>query len=84
MKRSLNLPRRHVCDTFDLAPVELAAMFEPGRRMRDAIIAEDTTVGGFNLGSNNGSIAGQKIHHVHFHLIPRRVGDEALAAAKAD
>ena len=30
---------------------------------------------GFNLGLNNGSIAGQIIFHMHFHLIPRFADD---------
>jgi diadenosine tetraphosphate (Ap4A) HIT family hydrolase len=81
---ALILPKRHVCDTFDLEPAELTAMFELGRRMRDAIIAKDPTVGGYNIGSNNGAIAGQKIQHVHFHLIPRREGEEGLPAAQAE
>ncbi len=30
---------------------------------------------GFNLLQNNGSVAGQVVPHVHFHLIPRQVDD---------
>ena len=32
---------------------------------------------GFNIGINNGSVAGQTIFHCHIHLIPRRIGDVA-------
>jgi histidine triad (HIT) family protein len=34
----------------------------------------------------NGSVAGQTVPHVHFHIIPRRVGERLLihAAVRAD
>jgi diadenosine tetraphosphate (Ap4A) HIT family hydrolase len=35
----------------------------------------DSAVCGFNIGTNNGSEAGQTISHCHLHLIPRRKGD---------
>jgi len=31
--------------------------------------------GGYNIGINNGAIAGQTIMHLHVHLIPRYQGD---------
>ena len=43
--------------------------------VRESILAEDPLVKGFNLGFNDGEVAGQTIFHVHFHIIPRRVGD---------
>ena len=30
---------------------------------------------GFNIGQNNGEIAGQTVNHFHLHLIPRYEGD---------
>ena len=30
---------------------------------------------GFNLGVNNGKVAGQVIDHLHFHIMPRKDGD---------
>ncbi|KAF0812296.1 AP-4-A phosphorylase [Andreprevotia sp. IGB-42] len=74
---TLILPKRHVPDTFDLSPQELHALFELARQMRDGVLKEDPTVTGFNFGSNNGAAAGQKISHVHFHLIPRRPDEAA-------
>jgi ATP adenylyltransferase len=35
----------------------------------------DGSVSGFNVGINDGDIAGQTIGHAHVHLIPRRQGD---------
>jgi diadenosine tetraphosphate (Ap4A) HIT family hydrolase len=36
---------------------------------------EDTTIEGFNIGINQGVIAGQTIMHAHVHIIPRRKDD---------
>jgi histidine triad (HIT) family protein len=33
---------------------------------------------GFNLGINNGRVAGQEVMHVHFNIIPRFEGDKGL------
>ena len=37
----------------------------------------DSTITGFNIGTNCGESAGQTIFHAHLHLIPRREGDTA-------
>ncbi len=37
-------------------------------------------VTGVNLLQNNGVAAGQVIHHVHFHVIPRKDGDGLFKA----
>jgi len=39
-------------------------------------MALDPTITGFNLGINAGPSAGQSVLHCHFHLFPRRVGDQ--------
>ncbi|WP_367184472.1 HIT family protein [Ferrovum sp.] len=41
-----------------------------------AAFGDHFSVGGFNFGTNNGAIARQRIAHVHFHLIPRRPGED--------
>ena len=43
--------------------------------MKDLILKKDSTVKGFNIGSNAGKFSGQSIMHSHIHLIPRREGD---------
>jgi ATP adenylyltransferase len=44
-------------------------------KVKGGIEEIDETVTGFNVGINNGTDAGQTIHHCHIHLIPRRRGD---------
>ena len=43
--------------------------------LKEEILSKDTTVKGFNLGTNAGKISGQSIMHCHIHLIPRREND---------
>ena len=43
--------------------------------MKEKIEQADKSVEGFNIGMNNGEVAGQTIFHTHIHLIPRRRGD---------
>jgi diadenosine tetraphosphate (Ap4A) HIT family hydrolase len=50
--------------------------FEMAQLMRAAILAEDSSVGGFNFGSDNGPVAGRKIPHAHLNLIPHRAREE--------
>lgn len=73
---TLVLPRRHVGSFFDLELVEREAML----RLLDAARRElDGTLhpAGYNIGVNDGPAAGQTVPHVHMHLIPRFVGDQA-------
>ena len=44
-------------------------------QLRLAILLEDPSVEGFNIGANVGLVSGQTIFHCHIHLIPRRKGD---------
>lgn len=39
------------------------------------LLKEKLGVPGYNLSINNDPIAGQAVPHLHFHLMPRRVGD---------
>ena len=73
----LVIPRRHASDYFSLEGEELVACHALIKRVREMVMAEDTTVTGFNVGVNIGTSAGQTILHCHFHLIPRRNGDVA-------
>jgi ATP adenylyltransferase len=72
---TLVIPKRHAIDYFDLSQADLLACDSLLRDLRSAILAEDPTVEGFNIGMNAGEVAGQTIFHCHIHLIPRRKGD---------
>ena len=72
---TLVIPKRHVADYFDLYQPERNAIETMLYEQRQAIIEQDNTVTGFNVGINAGASAGQTVFHVHVHLIPRRDGD---------
>ena len=71
----LIIPKRHIKDYFDLSKDELLACNEIIKTVKKEIIKKDSSVKGFNLGTNIGKVSGQSILHCHFHLIPRREGD---------
>jgi diadenosine tetraphosphate (Ap4A) HIT family hydrolase len=72
---TLVIPRRHVTDYFDLHGAEHNGIHRLLDECREDILARDKTVEGFNVGINNGEVAGQTIFHCHVHLIPRRRDD---------
>ena len=71
----LIIPKRHVKDYFDLTKDEVIACNYLIKKIKEAILLKDSSVKGFNIGSNVGKTAGQSILHCHIHLIPRREGD---------
>lgn len=72
---TLVIPKRHVQGYFELAAAELAACHRLLEIEKAAIEREDGSVEGFNVGINDGEVAGQTIFHCHLHLIPRRKHD---------
>ena len=71
----LIIPKRHIKDYFDLSNEELVACNDLIQIVKKEIIKKDSSVKGFNLGTNIGKVSGQSILHCHLHLIPRREGD---------
>ena len=72
---SLIVPKRHVETYFELTDEEIQACNELILKTKEKILKQDTSVKGFNIGTNAGKVAGQSIMHCHIHLIPRREGD---------
>ena len=72
---SLIVPKRHVVTYFELTNEEIQACNELILKTKEKIIKQDSSVKGFNIGTNAGKVAGQSIMHCHIHLIPRREGD---------
>ena len=72
---SLIVPKRHVETYFELTEDEIQACNELILKTKEKILKQDSSVQGFNIGTNAGKSAGQSIMHCHIHLIPRREGD---------
>ena len=71
----LIIPKRHIKDYFELTVPEVNACNQLIKKMKIEIETKDSSVKGFNVGTNSGKAAGQSIMHCHIHLIPRREGD---------
>ncbi len=73
---SLVIPRRHGADGLELHQPEWNAVVELLKLRREQLSAQDATISGWNVGLNSGEAAGQTMFHAHWHLIPRRTGDD--------
>lgn len=70
---SLVIPRKHVQDLHSLPTNQLAPMLDAVRRVSVAIV-QAFGASGTTVMQNNGA-PGQKVGHLHFHVVPRHLGD---------
>ncbi len=72
---TLVVPKAHFEGLHDMPPEVVrdvaVATQRVGRAIREAV-----GPAGYNVLQNNGTVAGQVVMHVHFHVIPRTEGDE--------
>lgn len=71
---TLVIPKRHFSTYFEATEEEL---LEIGKAIQNAKKFLDTEFSpdAYNIGINNGLMAGQSVMHLHVHLIPRYQGD---------
>jgi diadenosine tetraphosphate (Ap4A) HIT family hydrolase len=70
----LVIPKRHIETFLEMSDSEGRNWFDAVRAgLR--IVKEKYSLDGVNIGVNEGKAAGQTIPHLHFHIIPRKVGD---------
>jgi len=71
---TLVIPKNHFDNLLDLPEAEAHKLIGIIKKIAPAIL---TGVGadGFNLELNNGTVAGQVVNHVHWHIVPRYQGD---------
>ncbi|MEJ2728340.1 MAG: HIT family protein [Deltaproteobacteria bacterium] len=72
---TLIVPLKHSEDFFSLSTDERRDAEALLLLMKERILRRDSSVTGFNIGTNCGKSAGQTVFHAHIHLIPRRDGD---------
>jgi len=70
----LVIPYRHFASYFDINDEELVDLWKLVARGK-TIVDERFHPDGYNVGINVGTAAGQSIHHLHIHVIPRYLGD---------
>lgn len=71
---TLIIPKRAVASIFELSAEELMACWALLKTEKNAL-QNELHPDGFNIGINDGAVAGQTIWHAHIHLIPRYQGD---------
>lgn len=71
---TLVAPKKHFDSFTDMGAEDVAALFEASRKITLAV-EKAFSANGTNVGINNGETAGQEVHHVHVHVIPRKKGD---------
>lgn len=71
---TLIIPKRHVGSFFDVSEEERTSLLRLLDEAKSALDAE-LHPAGYNIGINDGAVAGQTVPHLHIHLIPRYDGD---------
>ena len=71
----LVIPRDHYTRLSDVPPVRCAQVASALPLLGRAAL-EVTKAEGFNVLLNQGSVAGQAVPHIHFHIIPRKKDDQ--------
>ena len=73
---TLIVPKRHIGSFFELRADErddLLALLDHAKAQIESEFKPD----GYNIGINDRPAAGQTVPHLHIHLIPRYIGDQA-------
>jgi histidine triad (HIT) family protein len=71
---TLLIPKKHFDELVDLDFESSSKYLDAVKKLGKLLMSKyDST--GFNVALNNGSAAGQVVNHVHFHLLPRKEGD---------
>lgn len=71
---TLVIPKRHISSWFEITSDEQLALLDLLARAK-VVLQEELNPDGYNIGINDGPVAGQTVPHLHMHLIPRYIGD---------
>jgi histidine triad (HIT) family protein len=70
----LVIPKTHATDITEIDPDDLAAVAQGAQHMA-RLVKERLGADGVNVINSCGAAAWQTVFHLHFHVIPRYVGD---------
>lgn len=68
------IPKEHFATLWDM-PTEKFQDIAAGLRAAAGRVQARLKPDGMNIGINNGEAAGQAVGHVHWHILPRWIGD---------
>ena len=71
---TLVIPKEHSKGLLDTDEKTLAEIIVRVKKIA-AHVAASVGCDGFNVLQNNGEAAGQTVHHLHFHIVPRWTGE---------
>lgn len=71
---ALVIPKKHYTDLLSADEATLSFLMLAVKKIAPILIRK-VGASGFNLNLNNGSVAGQVVDHLHFHIIPRFTND---------
>ena len=77
---TLVIPKAHTEGLLDTPDATLAEVIARVKKVA-AHLKAALPCDGFNILQNNGEAAGQTVRHVHFHIVPRYAGKDALSFA---
>jgi histidine triad (HIT) family protein len=67
---ALIIPKQHCNDFLDLPDETYHSILQAAKIVTQALV-QSLNLEGYNLFSNNGTIAGQSVFHFHLHITPR-------------
>ncbi len=74
---TLVVPKKHIVSFHELDSNLACTLTSLTSKVAEALLSE-LNCDGYNVLCNNGSAAGQVVSHLHFHVIPRFLGDGLL------
>jgi histidine triad (HIT) family protein len=74
---TLVVPKKHVNNLVEADEQTICGLFNLVAKLGKKI-SKNLNLKGFNVLCNNGEVAGQSIHHLHVHIIPRYENDTIM------
>lgn len=74
---TLVMPKKHYTDIYEADPEVLKKLIVKVQEL-GKMICENLGAQGSNILVNTDEVAGQSVHHLHFHIIPRYSKDDSI------
>jgi len=79
----LVIPKEHYATLWEVPDALASELNQAWKQVGKAVMAA-TQATGLNVVMNNYASAGQVVHHAHWHLIPRREGDQLYQVVQGE